>query len=62
VPEAKQWDAMAALHKAAGTRYIIGLPLFGNRPQLVARIMAAAHKKLGAALVGFELSNEPQYW
>lgn len=63
VPGRASWDAMAQLHKHAGTRFIIGLPLAGGNVTLMRAMMAMAWRRLPpAALAGFELGNEPSYW
>jgi hypothetical protein len=62
MPEQKHWDAMAALHRAAGTRFIIGVPLHNNKETLVKAMIAKAKETLGDALMGIDLGNEPMYW
>jgi hypothetical protein len=32
VPPARQWEGLVKLHKTAGTRFIIGVPLYGEAP------------------------------
>lgn len=54
---------MAKLHKETGMKFIIGVPLNGNRPEFVFAMVAKARDFLPeAAILGFELGNEPAYW
>lgn len=63
VPGKDVWDTLAALHKATGCRYLIGLPLWtANAIEVGKGMMEIATATLGNALVGFELGNEPEFW
>jgi hypothetical protein len=54
---------MAALHKEKGVRYIIGVPLNGNRFDLINAMIQKAKSSLPKeAILGIELGNEAQYW
>lgn len=65
LPDAKFMNALVQLHCRLGIRYIIGLPLFQNAPQLPLAFKAlfdATFKNFPFAIVGYELGNEPNYW
>lgn len=58
-------DGLLRLHCYLGVRFIIGLPLFQNAPQLPLAIKAAfdaAFKDYPYAILSYELGNEPNYW
>ena len=62
-PSDAQWKALQYLHREAGTRFIIGIPLAHKNKTLVDNFTKAAHAWLPRkALVGLELGNEPSYW
>lgn len=65
LPDAQFINALIKLHCRFGVRYIIGLPLFQNAPQLPQAFKAlfdAAFKDYPFAIVNYELGNEPNYW
>lgn len=65
LPDAKFINALIQLHCRFGVRYIIGLPLFQNAPQLPQSFKAlfdTAFKNYPFAIVNYELGNEPNYW
>jgi len=63
MPHDDAWSAMTALHKEAGIRFIVGVPLYKNKLQLAAAMMRKAQAALPRdALAGIELGNEPNYW
>ena len=52
------------MHAEFGAKYLIGLPLWrADSADLAKKMMATAEAALpAAALVGFELGNEPEFW
>ena len=62
-PAEAEWAGMAALAKSsAKSRFIIGVPLGNNKPDVVKGMITKSHRSLGDALLGIELGNEPIYW
>lgn len=58
-------QSLVKLHCYLGVRYIIGLPLFQNAPQLPLSIKATFDtwfKDFPYAILSYELGNEPNYW
>lgn len=58
-------SSLVALHCALGVRYVVGLPLFQNAPELslaVMRTFDAAFADYPYAILSYELGNEPNYW
>jgi hypothetical protein len=54
---------MAALaQSSAQTRFIVGVPLGNNKPDVVKGMISRSEGRLGSALIGIELGNEPIYW
>ncbi|KAF8064564.1 hypothetical protein HT031_003364 [Scenedesmus sp. PABB004] len=64
-PNSTFLSSLVTLHCALGMRYIVGLPLFQNAPQLSLAVKAAfdaAFKDYPYAVLSYELGNEPNYW
>ena len=59
---AKTFDALETLRDALGMRFILTLTLANRDMQLVARQAEEGRRRLGAAIVAFELGNEPNYY
>lgn len=65
MPNATYVEGLVKLHCALGVRYIIGLPLFQNAPQLtlaVKNIFDVAFQRYPGAILTYQLGNEPNFW
>jgi hypothetical protein len=65
VPNATYIDGLVTMHCALGVRYIIGLPLYQNAPQLTLAVKNAfdtAFARFPRAILSYELGNEPNFW
>ena len=65
VPNATYIDGLVTMHCALGVRYIIGLPLYQNAPQLTLAVKNAfdtAFARFPKAILSYELGNEPNFW
>lgn len=59
LPDQKTWDAIKVIRRDTNAKFIIGLPLWPkNSIDMSKRIMAAAKKNLGDAVIVYELGNE----
>ena len=57
------FDTLAAVHAAAGTRFILGLDLAMNDPGNAATFIQAARSELpDGAFIAFEAGNEPDFY
>lgn len=63
VPPQRVWDALNKLHRESGALYILGLPLERKDAPLARAIYEKARKELpSAAILSFEVGNEPNFY